>query len=281
MSVLSATLVSPARAMQTQTGTLRDEFPYVRVGDGPRTLVVLPGLSDAMFSGRFPSAAGPALATYFYRYLDEYTVYLISRPRGLPEGYTIGESADNYARALRELAPVDALGISMGGLIGQQLCVRHPELVDRLVLANSGCRLSDAGREPVGRMLRHARERDWFSIRAELARGSYSDLRSVTYPPFIHTIGRFVLPRPADPDDVRLSLEAILDYDGRAELADVEHPTLVIGGSRDPYFTADVLRETADGVPDARLVLIRGAKHGAFHERKLTFDRKTTAFLTA
>lgn len=266
--------------MQIQTGTLLDEFPYVRAGDGPRTLVVLPGFGDAMFSGRYPSAAGPALATYFYRYLDEYTVYLISRPRGLPEGYTIRESADNHARILGELGPVDVLGISMGGLIGQQLCVRHPTLVDRLVLADSACRLGDDGREPVRRMLRDAREYDWFSIRAELARGLYSDLRSVAYPPFIQTVGPFVLPRPANPDDVRLSLTAILDYDGRDELDDIERPTLVIAGSKDPYFTEDVLGETAEGIPDATLSLIRGAKHGAFHERKFTFDRRTTAFLT-
>lgn len=279
MTVLSAVPVLPVPTMPTQTGTLLGEFPYVRVGDGPRTLVVLPGFGDAMFSGRYPYAAAPALATYFYRYLDEYTVYLISRPRGLPEGYTISESAGDHARILGELGPVDVLGISMGGLIGQQLCVRHPTLVDRLVVANSACRLGDDGREPVRRMLRDAREYDWFSIRAELARGLYSDLRSVAYPPFIQTVGPFVLPRPADPDDVRLSLTAILDYDGRDELDDITQPTLVIGGSRDPYFTEDVLRETAEGIPDATLSLIRGAKHGAFHERKFTFDRRTTAFL--
>lgn len=275
----SARLTSPVPVMQTQTGTLLGEFPYVQVGDGPRTLVVLPGFGDAMFSGRYPSAAGPALAAYFYRYLDEYTVYLISRPRGLPEGYTISKSADDHARVLQELGPVDVLGISMGGLIGQQLCIRYPTLVDRLVVASSACRLGDDGREPVRRMLRDAREHDWFSIRAELASGLYSDLRSVVYPPFIQTVGRFVLPRPGDPDDVRLSLAAILDYDGRGELNDIDQQTLIIGGSRDPYFTVDVMQETAEGIPDAILSLIRGAKHGAFHERKLTFDRRTTEFL--
>lgn len=61
-----------------QTGTLLSDSSSVQVGDGPRFLVVLPGFGDAMFSGRYSSAVGPALVAYFSRYLDEYTVYLIS-----------------------------------------------------------------------------------------------------------------------------------------------------------------------------------------------------------
>lgn len=266
--------------MRTDTGTLPGGFSYVRSGSGSRTLAVLPGVDDALFSGRYPSAAGPALAAYFNRYLDEYTVYLLSRPRGLPEDFTIRESADDHARVLEELGGADVLGISMGGLIAQQLAARHPELVDRLVLANSACRLGEEGREPVRRLLEYAREHDWSSIRSQIASAQFSDLRSVAYPTFVQTAGRVLLPRPADPDDPRVSLQAILDYDGRDDLADVGQSTLVFGGRRDPYFTADVQRETADGIPDARLSLIPRAKHGAFHERKSTFDRQTTEFLS-
>ena len=104
------------------------------------------------------------------------------------------------------------------------------------------------------------------------------DLRSVTYPPIIQTVGRFVHPRPADPDDDRISLEAILAYEGRNDLGRIEQPTLVIGGDRDTYFTAPLQRETAEGIPEASLSLIPGTKHSAFHERKLTFERRTTAF---
>ena len=265
--------------LRTRTGTLEGGFNFVRMGDGPRTLVVLPGFGDAMFPGRYPPGTGMVLAPYFHRYLEEYTVYLLSRPRGLPEGYAIEEGAADHAGALRSLAPVDVLGISMGGLIAQQLGARHPSVVDRLVVACSAHRLADEGREPARRMLEYARRRDWASIRSELARGMFADLRSVTYPPIVQTVGRFVLPRPADPDDVRISLEAILAYEGRDDLAAIGQPTLVIGGDRDPYFTAPLQRETAEGIPDSSLSLIPGAKHGAFHERKFTFDRRTTAFL--
>lgn len=273
--------------MRTKTGTLPGGFSYVKVGSGPRTLAVLPGFGDAMFSGDYPPFSGMALAPYFARYIDEYAVYLVSRPRGLPAGYDAEEAAGNHARALESIAgsdAVDVIGISMGGLIGQALARRRPDLVDRLVLANSACRLDDDARPDVRRLERYARERDWFSIRAELARVLYSDGRSLAYPPMIQTIGRFTigrftLPRPAEPADVWRSLEFILDFDGRDALGEVDQPTLVFGGERDPYFTPEVARETADGLPRAEREIVPGARHGAFHERKSTFDSRVRSFL--
>lgn len=265
--------------VQSETGLLQGAFPYVRVGSGPRTLAVLPGFGDAMFSGRYPPGAGPALAAYFYRYLDDHAVYLLSRPRGLPEEYTVEESAHRHAPLLADLGPVDVLGVSMGGLVGQQLCVRHPEVVDRLVVVDSACRLAGEARPAVRELHRYATEHDWAAIRAELARGMFAGWRRVAYPPLVRTVGRVLQPRPAVPADVRVSLAAILAYDGCDRLDEIEHRTLVVGGDRDPYFTADLMRETAEGIPDARLSLVRGGRHGAFHERKWTFDRRVTRFL--
>ena len=64
---------------------------------------------------------------YFARYLEDYTVYLVSRPRGLPEGYTAGESATTHVRILESVtAPADVLGISMGGMIALELAKDRP-----------------------------------------------------------------------------------------------------------------------------------------------------------
>lgn len=278
---LASSPAAALRGLSAESGTLPGGFPFVRVGDADRTLAVLPGVGDAMFPGRYPPGSGAVLAAYFGRYLDSHSVLLVSRPRGLPEDYDVETSADDHARALADRGPVDVLGISMGGLVGQQLAVRHPDLVDRLVVASSACRLGEAGREPVRRMLERARERDWAAVRAELAGGMFADWRRVAYPALAETVGRFVQPRPADPRDVVGSLSAILEYDGCEDLGTVEAPTLVVGGDRDPYFPADVMRETAAAVPTAELSLIDGGRHAAFHECKCTFDRRVARFLGA
>lgn len=269
---------------QTGAGELDGAFPFVRAGDGSRTLLVLPGFGDSMFPGWYPPGTGAMLGAYFSRYLDSHTVYLLSRPRGLPDGYTIPESADDHAALIEprhdDWAPVDVVGVSMGGLIGQQLAARQPDLVDRLVLVDSAYRLGEAGYEPVQQLLELARARDWATIRSELARAMYADARQLTLPPFFQTLGRLVQPRPADPADVPISLEAILSYDGRADLAGIEQPTLVIGGSRDPYFTTDVMAETAEELPNGRLSLLEGGKHAAFDEQKPAFDGRVSKFLS-
>lgn len=68
------------------TGHLLDRFPYVRAGTGERTLAVLPGFGDAMFDGTYPPGTNWLLWGYFRRFVDDYTVYVLSRPRHLPEG---------------------------------------------------------------------------------------------------------------------------------------------------------------------------------------------------
>lgn len=279
------TQLPPTPLLRTDRGTLPGPHPYVAIGNGPRTLAVLPGFGDALFDGEYPPFTGWALAPYFWAYLPTHTVYLLSRPRSLPAGYDAADAVATHSRALESLADprtgVDVLGISMGGLIGQALARRRPDLVDRLVLANTACRLPEDAHPAVRRLEAFARERDWFSLRAALARALYSDVRAITYPPLIQSGGRFPLPEPADPADVWRSLEFILDFDGCDRLDTIAQPTLVFGGERDPYFTAPVVRETAAGIPNAELTLAPGGKHGAFHERKVTFDARVTTFLGA
>lgn len=212
------------------TGELLGEFPYARVGRGPRTVVVIPGVDDAMFSGRYPTGIAWSFYWHFSRFVGDHTVYLVSRPRSLSEGHTIADMADGYAAVLaNELGPADVMGLSMGGQIAQELAIQHPDLVGRLVVANSGHRIADL--DIVDRVLRYATRQDWASIRAELASAMFSDLRAVAYPPLAATVGRFLFPRPADPDDVLVSLHAVREFDAADRLGAIKAPTLVFGGT--------------------------------------------------
>ena len=56
-----------------------------------------------------------------------------------PGPYTLEQLVDDAARVVREWGrgPVVFVGLSMGGMVGQGLAIRHPELVRGLVLANT------------------------------------------------------------------------------------------------------------------------------------------------
>jgi pimeloyl-ACP methyl ester carboxylesterase len=72
-----------------------------------------------------------------------FTVYAVNRKPGLPVGATIKDLAGHYAEAIARQFPGPVLvhGISTGGSIAQQFAIDHPQLVRRLVLAATACRL--------------------------------------------------------------------------------------------------------------------------------------------
>jgi pimeloyl-ACP methyl ester carboxylesterase len=67
--------------------------------------------------------------------------------RGLPRGMSMAELAAEHADAIRslEIGPVDVAGLSTDGSIAQQLAAGHPEVVHRLVLLCTACRLGPQG----------------------------------------------------------------------------------------------------------------------------------------
>jgi hypothetical protein len=96
-----------------ETGTFLGEFPYVRVGNGPQNLLILPGITlDNEPANRL------AAWTYrlgFGRFARSYTVYVINRKRGMPPGHTTQDMAADYARAIEsELGPSHLRGSPLG-----------------------------------------------------------------------------------------------------------------------------------------------------------------------
>ncbi|MCU4740400.1 alpha/beta hydrolase [Natronoglomus mannanivorans] len=265
---------------QPETGQLMGSLPYVKVGDGPKTLLVIPGLGDAMFDGSYGRVGAWLARRTWRRYGEAYTVYVVSRPRGLADGRTIRGMAADYARVLENrLESASVLGISMGGLIAQELAFGRPDLVDRLVVAVSGCRLSEEGARIVNRLQWYALERDWTEIRATLFEEMYTGRKQRVFPTLARAAGRVRPPNPADPEDVLVSIDAVLEYDGTDHLGEIEPRTLVIGGTDDPFFPEEILRETHERLPDAQLAMFRDARHGAFLERKEGFDNWVLQFL--
>ena len=110
------------------------EMDYVSFGEGEKRLVVLPGLSDGL-----TTVKGKAwlLSLPYRKFFQDYTVYMFSRKNDMPEGYSMEDMADDQASAMRSLGIGQAcvLGVSQGGMIAQELAVRHPALVEKMILA--------------------------------------------------------------------------------------------------------------------------------------------------
>src|SRR5690349_4538264 len=114
-----------------KSGLLTGDLPFVRLGNAPRALVILPGLADAAWDVTSSALDAPS---HYGGFAGEFTVYLISRKRGLRAGATTREMASDYATAItNEIGPCNVLGISLGGHIAQCFAADFPQLVQRLV----------------------------------------------------------------------------------------------------------------------------------------------------
>jgi pimeloyl-ACP methyl ester carboxylesterase len=106
------------KKVATETGTFLGEFPYVRLGNGPENLVILPGIT---LENKPPNR----LATWTYRlgfgrFAEDHSVYVINRRRNMPLHYTTRDMAADYARVMaEELGPSHVMGFSTGGSIAQ------------------------------------------------------------------------------------------------------------------------------------------------------------------
>ena len=84
------------------------------------------------------------------------------------------------------------------------------------------------------------------------------------------------LSAPKDPSDLVITVEAEDRFNFRERLAEITAPTLVVAGDCDPFYSEALFRDTAAGIPNARLILYPGMRHPASGKQ---FERDVLAFL--
>lgn len=260
-------------------GYFHSGLPYYRSGRGPRPLVIFQGL---WVENKPPS---PLAARFTgYRFLEEdYTTYLVIRKPELPSGYSMHDMSEDYAAMIREefAGPVDVIGASTGGSIAQHFAADHPDLVRRLVLHSTAHSLSEAGRAVEWRIGELARQCHWRKV--------YTTMLGLILPPsgITRNIGRLavwiggymlaLIPSmvPQNPSDLVITIEAEDRHHFKDRLSEITTPTLVVAGAKDPYYSVTLFRETAEGIPQARLILYPGMGHPAsgkqFRQDMFTF----------
>jgi pimeloyl-ACP methyl ester carboxylesterase len=192
----------------------------------------------------------------------------IVRKRWHPEQYDVGDMAADAAGLLDALdvRSVDAVGVSMGGMIAQTLAARFPDRVSSLVSM-----LSTTGAPRVGRpalstwrlmMSKPSRDRSEF---AERAVRMFRHIGSSGYPfdePMVRELAGIAWDRDPSPAGVVRQLAAIMKSGNRtAELRRITAPTLVLHGDRDRMVNPTGGRSTAAAIPGARLHTLPGMGH--------------------
>lgn len=260
---------------EVATGYTKNGLPYVRIGSNPRKLVIFEGLNP---NHRPPSGLSlRMLSSIFKSYAKDFTVYYVGRKQNLPVGYTIQDMSEDYATMIKEELgePVSVMGISTGGSIAQRFAVDHPDLTCRLVLASTGYRLTEKAAKLQKRIGDLIEQGKWRAAAATLATAMTSGVMRPILQALFWILGKHVFGSPSSLSDAQVEAEAEDKHDFKERLADIKLPTLVIGGDQDFFYP---IRETAAGIPNAKLVLYKGVGHGAMIKRQ--FSEDVLAFLT-
>lgn len=259
--------------MHAKNGSLkiRDAaFDYLVFGTGEKPLIMLPGVGDG-----FKTAKGMALpfSVIFRRLGAKYRVYAFSRRRDLPEGFTTADMADDLALEMAALGIGKAViyGVSQGGMIAQQLALRHPERVERLILTVTASRPNAVMDEAIGGWLAMADHDDYRGIMLDTAERSYTGKYLKRSLMQYRLLSRFS--KPKDYTRFRVLCDSCLTHDVYDALPDITCPALVIGGRKDRIVTGEASEELAERIPDATLYLYDDLSHGLYEQAEDYEDR--------
>lgn len=250
-------------------------MPYVSFGNGPRKLIILPGLSDglATVQGKALLLAGP------YRpFFQDFTVYMFSRKEPLPSNHSIRDMAADQAEALEALGlqRVSVLGVSEGGMVAQYLAIDHPELVEKLVLAVTAPCMNDLIRSCLSGWMDMAGRGNHGALMIDTAERSYSPTYLKKYRKLYPLLGH--VGKPKSYDRFLANAHAILSFDASPELSKIVCPTLILGGAEDRIVGPEASRLLAAQIPGSKLYIYPGLGHAAYEEAK-DFNRRLFGFL--
>jgi pimeloyl-ACP methyl ester carboxylesterase len=188
---------------------------------------------------------------------------------GKPEGpYAVPVMASDTVGLMDHLGweSANVLGISMGGMIAQEIACTYPDRVRRLVLVCTNC----GGREQV-----LASPEVYAAL--NMPREGLSDedvinasLHLLFTPEFMESNAKFmeevleeILIAPMEPRCFMAQLSGITKWSIHPRLCDLNKPTLVIAGGRDILIPPENSRVLAEAIPDSRLVEIPESGHAA------------------
>ncbi|MEN4018933.1 MAG: alpha/beta hydrolase [Methanobacterium sp.] len=240
---------------KTREGLLKGGMPYIAVGGGP-PLVYMRSLPVSEKMYKYELKILSLLAHSF-------TVYAVDRKPGIKKGATMRDLASGYAHAIESEfgEAVNIMGLSTSGSIAQQFAIDFPHLVRKLVLVATAYRLGSEGKKlqlKYANLLAQGRFRDAARVffPAAFAESSFSQW-------FLGWIMWLVEPlfRPTNPEDLINTLLADDRFDAEEDLHKITAPTLLIGGDRDFFYPEELLRRTANLIPNSRLIIYPGRKH--------------------
>lgn len=206
-----------------------------------------------------------------------------------PGPYSMAQFMDDVSAVL-DAEGIDSahiLGASMGGLIAQEYCLRHPRRVRSLVLACTGPGFSDPARTPaspeaLAPILMDRRQATQEQVVEALMEVFYHPDYLARIPDLAQKLLKIERANPQPVHAFEAQLQAILAQEPLSpRLGGVRAPTLVLHGEHDQVWPLGNARALAEHIAGAKLVVIPGSAHMFLIEKPHEFNQAVLDFLGA
>jgi len=198
-----------------------------------------------------------------------------------PGPYTLEMLADDAAALLDalDIERVHWVGISMGGMIGQTLALRHPQRVASLALCDTTSRIAPEALPAWQERIRIAETQGMEPLVEPTIERWFSEAFRRDHSPTVDAIREMIRTTPVA--GYVGCCRAIMELDLTAQLGGIGSPTVVIVGENDPGTPVAAAQTVRDAIPNARLVILPGALHLSNIEAAPEFDDALTRHLAA
>lgn len=200
--------------------------------------------------------------------------------------YTIADMAEDVAGAVQNLnlGRAHVVGISMGGMIAQELAIRYPKLVDRLVLVSTtaGGPAAVNAKPEIAALLMPNQEEDIETRVRRTFTAIAGEGYMAKHPEDLDHIIKSSVAKPMSADSYQRQFGACLLHfsKGTSErLAEITALTLVVHGDCDPLIPYPNGRFLSEHIRGARLATYPGVGHLSPIEAAGRFNREVIQFL--
>ncbi len=255
---------------------------YDTFGDGEPLLLIMgfgmPGIAW------LPSL--PMLAGFKCIYFDNRGTGMSDKPEGV---YTIEQMADDASNLLSSLniRSAKVFGVSMGGMIAQELTLRHPEKVAKVVL---GCTTAGGPEAKMASPEVAMKLVEGTKLMASNPEQGLDTIMPLLYPEDFATAhpeikqlmlaGMRMMP-PTPSDAVDRTIAGIMTFNASDRLAQIKCPVLIVHGDQDLLIPPENAQLIKNRIPQAEVFMIPNAGHAFQAADPIGIHQRIVQFLKA
>lgn len=203
-------------------------------------------------------------------------------------GYSLNSFVDDIVQFLKEhgLSKCHYVGLSMGGMIGQLLAIKHGEMLESLTLVDTAPTpglLNRAGYEDALKMFEQSAKIAEKQGRKPLADVTIKMMFSAEFiennPQVVKKVKKLIIEGPHEGYVNAIRNIVLTDLDLYPHLYKIETPTLIVVGSKDVITPPAMSQKIHEAIKGSEMVVIEGSGHVSNIEKYEKFNLILKNFL--